>query len=89
MGGLPFPKKRDGFDLNFRQVTSGERLSWILWLQDATVQRVVEIVVKPFTLHLSHEKRAPGWLGFIGDEILSMLYGDCNKLLEVPIKQPV
>ena len=25
--------------------------------------------------YLSHEKRAPGWLGFIGDEILSSYMG--------------
>ena len=30
--------------------------------------------------HLSHEKRAPGWLGFIGDYTIQ-LYGDFLKLL--------
>ena len=30
---------------------------------------------------LSNEKRAPGWLGYIGDEILPRLYRDYNKAL--------
>ncbi len=39
--------------------------------------------------HVSHEKRAPGWLGFIGDYTIQ-LYGDYNKpIIRIPIKQPV
>ena len=30
--------------------------------------------------NLSHEKRAPGWLGYIGD-YTTQLYGDYNKPL--------
>ena len=42
-------------------------------------------------IHLSHEKRATGWLGYIGDEILSSWYGDyfINYFGDPVNKQPV
>ena len=42
--------------------------------------RVLVVIWKSYE-HLSHEKRAPGWLGFIGDYTIQ-LYGDYNKVCE-------
>ena len=40
---------------------------------------------------LSNEKRAPGCLGFVGDDILPMLYRDyfINHDVRIPTNQPV
>ena len=38
---------------------------------------------------MSNEKRAPGWLGFIGDEILSSYIGIIiNHEIRIPRNQP-
>ena len=34
-----------------------------------------------FLNHMSHEKRAPGWLGYIGDDVLPSYIGNSNKPL--------
>ena len=40
--------------------------------------------------NMSHEKRAHGWLGYIGDEILPSYIGDyfTNNDIRIPINQP-
>ena len=40
--------------------------------------------------HVSHEKRAPGWLGYIGDEKLPSYIGDyfINHYKDPVINQP-
>ena len=38
---------------------------------------------------MSNEKRAPGWLGYIGDEILPSYIGIIINHCKDPIKQPV
>ena len=39
---------------------------------------------------MSHEKRAPGWLGYIGDEILPSYIGIIiHHEIRIPINHPV